>query len=79
MLTTTVKLPGAASHDSNMEINTSTANKDISLTKEFKDHFPDPTQAHGLLDHGKDRKCAGKCKWTERDYHVQDSKYVIHT
>ena len=29
-----------------------------------------------MLDHGKDRKLDSKRKWKERDYHVQDRKYV---
>ena len=70
----TVRLRGAADYDSQ----TSTANTDISLEREFQKHISDPTQAHGLLDHGKDRKRASKKKWTEREYHLQDRKYVPH-
>ena len=52
---------------------------DISLAREFQKNISEPTQAHGLLDHGKDRKRANKEKWTERKYHFQDIKYVSHT
>ena len=37
-----------------------------------------PKRAHGLLDNGKDRKRASKRKWNDRDYHIQDRKYVSH-
>ena len=31
-----------------------------------------------MLYHDKDRKRASKIKWTYREYHVQESKYVHH-
>ena len=31
-----------------------------------------------MIDLEKDIKCAGKRKWTEREYHVQDSKDIHH-
>ena len=55
------------------------SNTDICLSRGFQKHISDPTRAHGLLDHGKDRKCADKRKWTDREYHVQYRKYVPHT
>ena len=61
-----------------MVIHTSTANTDISLSREFLKYLSDTTWAHGLLDNDKYRKCASKRKWNERDYHVQDRKYVPH-
>ena len=48
----TVRLRGAADYDSQ----TSTANTDISLAREFQKHISDPTRAHILLNHGKDIK-----------------------
>ena len=56
MLMTTVHLPGVEDYDSQIEIHNSTANKDISLARELKKHISDPTRAHVLLDHNKDRK-----------------------
>ena len=44
----------------------------------LKKTFSDPTRAHGLLDHGKERKHASKWEWTEREYHAQDRKYLPH-
>ena len=41
--------------------------------------FSDPTPAHGLLDHVKDRKASIKWKWNERDYNSQERKYVPPT
>ena len=55
MLTTTVKLLGAAVYDSKIVLNTSTVKIDIILERESQEHLSDPTRAHGLLDHGKDR------------------------
>ena len=71
MLMTTVQLTGAEDYESQMEVHTSTENKDISLAREFQKHLSDPTWAYGLLDHGKGRKLASKQKWTDREYHVQ--------
>ena len=55
MLMKNVQLPGASSYDSEMAMHTSTSNIDISLSRGFQKHLSDPTLAHGLLDHGKDR------------------------
>ena len=35
-------------------------------------HISNPTRAHGLMHHGKDRKWFIKRKWMEREYHVHD-------
>ena len=78
MLITTVLLSGASDYDSHMEMNTSTTNAYISLTREYN-LFSDPTPAHGLLDHVKDRKASIKWKWNERDYNSQERKYVPPT
>ena len=63
-LMTTVQLTNTAAYDSHMVIHTSTANTDICLERKFQKHISDPTWAHGLLDHGKDRKLASKWKWS---------------
>ena len=76
MLTTTVQLHYADTNKSHMVIHDAMINKDISLERVFQKHLSDPTHAHGLIDHVKDRKRASKRKWTEREYHVQENKYV---
>ena len=76
---TTLQLPGAAAYDSYMSMHTSTENTDTSLAREFQKHLSDPTRAHSLLDHGKDRKISSKRKWNEHEYHFQDRKYLSHT
>ena len=74
-----VKLLGTESYDSHMATNTSTVNTDIILERGFQKHLSDPTRANGLLDQGRYIKRASKWKWNEREYHVQDNKYVSHT
>ena len=76
MLTTTVQLPGATTNNSQMLMYTSMSNTDISISREFKKHLSDPTCAHGLIDHGKDRKRDSKRKFMDWEYHVQNSKDV---
>ena len=73
-----MQLPGASADDSQMAMNTSTANTDITLAREFQKHFSDPTWEHGFFYNGKDRKCASKRKSNDREYHVQGSKYMSH-
>ena len=75
----TMQLPGVADYDSHMEMHTSTVNIVISLAREYQKYISEPTWAHDLLDHGKDRKIASKHKCTKREYHTQDIKYVPHT
>ena len=62
-----------------MEMHDSATNTYISLAREFQKHISDPIWAHGLLDNSKDRSCASTWNCTEREYHVQDRKYVPHT
>ena len=79
MLMKNVQLPGASSYDSEMAMHTSTSNIDISLSRGFQKHLSDPTLAHGLLDHGKDRFFFSKRNWNERDYHfrvIKDISYI---
>ena len=76
MLMTTVHLPGTATNDSHMVMHTAIINADISLARVFQKNISDPTCAHEFIDHGKNIKQSSKCKWTEREYHVQDRKYV---
>ena len=75
---TNVKLPSAAADDLHMVIHTSTRNKDIRLAREFQKYISEPTRAHGLLDHDKDRKCYSKQKWAECAYHFQGIKDVSY-
>ena len=60
MLTTNVQLPGAEDYESQMAMHTSTENIEISLASKLKKRLSDLTRAHGLLDHGKERKHAVK-------------------
>ena len=74
-----VQLPATSAYYSQVKMHTSTTNPDISLARGFQKHISNPTWAHGLLYHGKDRKYASKQKWTDRDYHFKYRKYVPHT
>ena len=56
MLMTNKRLPGAAAYDSQMAMNTSTENIDISLASEFQKHLSYPAHTNVVIDHGKDRK-----------------------
>ena len=67
MLMATVKFTGAADYESQTEINTSTANTVISLSKELKMYLSDPIQTHDLLDNYKDRNITSKRKWTDHE------------
>ena len=73
MLMTTVQLTDAAINKSQIVIHTTTINTYISISRVFK-NISDPTHAHGLIDHGKDRKRASKHKQTDREYHFKDKK-----
>ena len=79
MLITNVQLPGSAAYDTHMYIHTSTVNKYISLEKGFQKNLSDPSRKNVVLDKGKYVKRASQRKWTECDYHVQDSKDMSHT
>ena len=59
-----------------MAMHTSTSNKEISLARELQKNLSYPTRAHGLLYHVKVRKRSSKHKWIDREYHVQESKYM---
>ena len=76
---TTVKLPGVDTNDSQMVIHTSISNTDISLARLFQKHLSYPTREHDLVGHRKYSKRFSKRKWTEREYHFQDIKYVQQT
>ena len=52
------------------------SNTDISLARVSQTNLSDPTHTSELIDHGKYRKQDIKRKWTEHEYHVQESKYV---
>ena len=54
----------------------SISNTDISIGREFQENISDQTRAYGFIDHVKDMKQASKPKWTEREFHVQDIKYL---
>ena len=48
----------------------------IILERVYQKHLFEPTRAHVLIDHGKDRNLASKRKWTDSEHHTQDSKDV---
>ena len=50
------QLPGAVTKDSQMVMQTEMSNTDISLERVFQKHLSDPTHAHGLIYHVKDRR-----------------------
>ena len=51
-----VQLPGSIRFDSQIKIHTGTENKDVSLSKEFKDHLEGEHRKNGVIDQGKSRK-----------------------
>ena len=53
MITTKVQLPDAEEYDTQMVINTSTVNTDISLAREFQKNIFDPSRKNGVMDQGK--------------------------
>ena len=74
----TLKLAGAATKNPHMVMNNTMSNTYISLEKWPPKSFSYQTHAHGLIDNGKYSNQASKHKWTESDYHVQDSKDLQH-
>ena len=78
MLIITMQLPGEEAYELQMAMHTSTENTDISLAREFQKHLSDPTQVHGLLDHGKDRKRSSKRKWANCEYIYKEIKDMLH-
>ena len=78
MLLKTVQLTGEKSYEPHMAMHTSTTNIDISLEGKFQKHLSDLTWAHGLLDHGIDRKSYCKQKQIDCEYHVQEIKEAPH-
>ena len=48
-----MRMPGAAGYDKHMSMHTLTANKDISLAREFKKHLYDPSCKNNVMDQGK--------------------------
>ena len=51
-----VKHPGSVRFDSQIKIHNVTENKDVILTKEFKDHLEGEHRQNGAIDKGKSRK-----------------------
>ena len=45
---------------------------------EFQKHFFNESHKHGIKEDGRHKKTSSKQKWTNRYYHVQNSKYVDH-
>ena len=65
MLITTVQLPGESTNNSQFAMYTSNINTYIIIEMGCQKHISDPTRAHGLVDHGKDRGKVSKRKWME--------------
>ena len=78
MLTTNVQLSSASTNNSQMVMHTETSDTDISIARVFQKYFSDTTSTNGLIHYGKDSKRDIKRKWVEREYHIQDNKYVQH-
>ena len=71
-----VQLPGSVRFDSQIKMHTGTENKDVSLSKEFKDHMEGGNRQNGAIDKVKSRKIFMERKCTERKYRVQDNASV---
>ena len=67
-----MQLTCAASYESHMAMHTSTANTDISLSRESQHE----NMVCWIMV---STKCASKRNWTDNNYHFQDKKYVPHT
>ena len=74
----TVQLPDSRGFYTQMEMETSTQDSDVSLAQGFQRQFSDESRKRGILDYGKDQKRSGKEKWTNREYCVQKSEDVEH-
>ena len=55
-----------------------TQKNDVSLDKKFQKHLYKDHHKHEVIDQVKDIKRASKRKWTDREFHVQDSADVAH-
>ena len=58
-----VQLPGSVRFDSQIKTHIGTENKDLSLTKEFKDHLEGDHRQNGAIDQVKSRKRLMERKW----------------
>ena len=74
-----VQLTGSVIFDSQIKIHTGTENKDLSLSKEFKDHLEGEHRQNGAIDQGKSRKVFMKIKWTEKKSEIlHDSDMILY-
>ena len=67
---------GSIIFDSQIKVHTGTENKDVCLSREFKDHLKGEHRKNGVIDQGKSRKIFMNRKWTERKYNIQDNADV---
>ena len=77
-LISNVQLPGSKTFDSQILINSSTQNNDVSIAKEFEKTCLKSIRKHGVIDQGKYIKIASKRKWRDKEYHVQDNDDFAH-
>ena len=76
ILMTIVKLTGVSENETHMVIHDSTLSTDISIIGNFINIFWPHHINFFLVYQGKYRKQASQRKWTERENHVQNSKYA---
>ena len=55
-----VQVSGIEAYNKQMEMHTSTVNKEISLAKGFKKYLSKPTLKYGVIYQDKERKCSSK-------------------
>ena len=55
-----VQLLGIKRFDKQMAVHTVTQNTDVILELEFQNHLSNSSHKHGVLDHGKHKKCQVK-------------------
>ena len=55
-----------------------TKKSDVPLALEFQKHLFNESHKHGIKEDGRHKKTSSKQKWTNRYYHVQNSKDVDH-
>ena len=71
----TVQLPGSKCFDTQITVHTVTQNTDVSLAQGFQKHLSNESRKHGIIDHGKHKRCQVN---KSGHYHVQHNKDVDH-
>ena len=73
-----VQLPGSKTFDSQIQMNSCTPKKYVSLAKQPQKHMSKDDHKHGVIDQRENRKRASKRKLIDREYHVQYNDDVSH-